>query len=108
MSKHGLVVAVVAAVGLAGGGRSHGDDRLPAAGKYPEAPHSETVDDYHGTKVADRFRPLEDPDSPATRAWVEAENRETFGFSGVDPAPRGHQAPADRAVGFREVCAAVP
>jgi prolyl oligopeptidase len=49
-------------------------------GKYPEAPHSETVDIYHGTKVVDRFRPLEDPDAPATRAWIEAENRETSAF----------------------------
>ncbi len=86
MSKQRLVAAVVAAVGLACAGRSHGDDRRPAAGKYPEAPHSETVDEYHGTKVVDRFRPLEDPDSPATRAWVEAENRETFAF--LESIPR--------------------
>ncbi len=48
--------------------------------KYPEAPRSETVDDYHGRKVADPYRPLEDPDAPATRAWVEAENKITFRF----------------------------
>ena len=33
-----------------------------------------------GTKVVDPFRPLEDPDAPATRAWIEAENRETSAF----------------------------
>jgi prolyl oligopeptidase len=48
--------------------------------KYPDAPRSETVDAYHGRKIADPHRPLEDPDSPATRAWVEAENRITFAF----------------------------
>ena len=48
--------------------------------KYPEAPRSSTTDDYHGTKVADPYRPLEDPDAPATRAWVEAENKVTFSF----------------------------
>ena len=53
---------------------------------YPASPRSETVDDYHGTKVADPFRPLEDPDSPATRAWVEAENKITFDF--LDSIPQ--------------------
>ena len=47
---------------------------------YPEAPRSATVEDYHGVKVGDPYRPLEDPDSPATRAWVEAENKITFAF----------------------------
>jgi len=44
---------------------------------YPPAPQSSVVDDYHGTKVADPYRPLEDLDSPATRAWLQAEARLT-------------------------------
>ncbi len=47
---------------------------------YPPAPRANVVEDYHGTKVADPYRPLEDPDSAATRAWVTAENKITFGF----------------------------
>ncbi len=45
----------------------------PAAWSYPAAPRGDVVDDYHGTKVADPYRWLEDLDSPQTRAWVEAE-----------------------------------
>src|SRR5438477_76580 len=47
---------------------------------YPVAHRTEVVDDYHGTKVADPYRWLEDLDSPPTTAWVEAENKLTFGF----------------------------
>jgi prolyl oligopeptidase len=47
---------------------------------YPAAPTSDQTDDYHGTRVADPYRPLEDPDSAPTRAWIEAENKLTFAY----------------------------
>jgi len=47
---------------------------------YPPARKSDIVDDYHGTRVADPYRWLEDVDSPETHAWVEAENRVTFAY----------------------------
>jgi prolyl oligopeptidase len=48
--------------------------------KYPSARKSDQVDDYHGVKVADPYRWLENLDSEETRAWVEAENKLTFAF----------------------------
>jgi len=57
-----------------------------ASRTYPPAPTAEVIDDYHGTKVPDVYRPLEDPDAPATRAWIEAENKVTFDFLDKIPA----------------------
>lgn len=47
---------------------------------YPQPKKSDQVDDYHGTKVPDPYRGLEDTDSPDTHAWVEAENKVTFSY----------------------------
>jgi len=47
---------------------------------YPQPRKGDQVDDYHGTKVADPYRWLEDTDSPETRAWIEAENKVTDAY----------------------------
>jgi len=52
----------------------------PTQIKYPPAPTSDEVDEYNGVKVTDPYRPLENPDSPESRQWIEAENKITFDF----------------------------
>ena len=47
---------------------------------YPEPPTADQVDDYHGTRIADPYRPLEDSDAPETRAWIAAQNELTAGI----------------------------
>jgi prolyl oligopeptidase len=47
---------------------------------YPPAPKTNQVDDYHGTKIADPYRTLENADDPRTRKWVDEENQVTFSY----------------------------
>lgn len=54
--------------------------------EYPIAPTSDQVDDYHGTLISDPYRPLEDTDAPATRAWIAAQNTLTERVLSASPA----------------------
>jgi prolyl oligopeptidase len=47
---------------------------------YPQTRQTNQLDDYHGVKVADPYRWLEDDNSAETAAWVEAQNKLTFGY----------------------------
>src|SRR5260370_41817535 len=56
---------------------------LPAWGgtwAYPSSRHGSQTDNYQGTQVADPFRWLEDDNSAEAKAWVEAQNKVTFGY----------------------------
>ncbi|MDX2198191.1 MAG: prolyl oligopeptidase family serine peptidase [Phycisphaerae bacterium] len=58
----------------------------PARSPYPESKKVDQVDDFHGTKVADPYRWLENLDSAETAAWVDAQNAVTFGMLEQIPA----------------------
>ena len=47
---------------------------------YPSATRGTQVDVYQGVSIADPYRWLEDTDAPATKAWVEAENKLSDSF----------------------------
>jgi prolyl oligopeptidase len=66
----------LAVISTAHAPRAADGGRLP----YPSSPKVEQVDDYHGVKVADPYRWLEDLDSAQTKGWVEAQNKLTFGY----------------------------
>ena len=65
---------------------------------YPVAPRGATVDDYHGVKVADPYRALEDLDAPATRAWVSAEAHLTQSYLEAIPQRQQLRSATDAAV----------
>jgi prolyl oligopeptidase len=73
---------------LAAGGLAFANDS-PTQFKYPPAPISNQVDDYNGVKVADPYRPLENPDAPESRKWIEAEDKLTFDFLKTIPERDG-------------------
>ncbi len=61
----------------------------PAKMQYPAAKKTEQVDDYHGVKVADPYRWLENDTSAETKAWVKEENKVTFGYLDKIPFRNG-------------------
>lgn len=65
-----------------------GDPNANATGslKYPTARRDSHVDDYHGQKVADPYRWMEQLDSPETREWVKAEAQLTDSYLDKIPA----------------------
>lgn len=53
--------------------------------QYPATKKSDIVEDYHGTKVADPYRWLEDDNSEETKAWVAAQNKVTEDYLAAIP-----------------------
>ncbi|MGB8191308.1 MAG: prolyl oligopeptidase family serine peptidase [Chitinophagaceae bacterium] len=53
---------------------------LHAQYQYPATRKVEHVDDYHGTKVPDPYRWLEDDNSTDTKEWVTEQNKVTYDY----------------------------
>ncbi|HEX6747376.1 MAG TPA: prolyl oligopeptidase family serine peptidase [Longimicrobium sp.] len=75
LARAGLVLAAAVTPLAAGAQR-------PA---YPTTRTVEQADDYHGTRVADPYRWLEDTDAPETRAWITAQNALTEQYLAAIP-----------------------
>jgi len=68
--RHIAIIASVLIAGCATTSRLH----------YPVTRSTDQTDDYHGVKVADPYRWLEDDNSAETKAWVEEQNKLTFSY----------------------------
>ena len=75
-----LIAAWIAIGGFGGISGGVQAQNCPAQGQrlnYPLTPTVDQQDNYHGVTVADPYRWLEDANSDATHAWVEAQNKLT-------------------------------
>jgi prolyl oligopeptidase len=74
------MIAVIAALAATLVSTTHAEELKKL--KYPDTKKGDVVDDYHGTKVADPYRWLEDDvrKNKDVADWVEAENKVTFAF----------------------------
>jgi prolyl oligopeptidase len=50
--------------------------------RYPDTATVDQVDDYHGERIADPYRWLEDTDAPETAAWIAEQNAVTAAWIG--------------------------
>ena len=76
--------------------------------QYPATRKIDHVDTYHGVKVPDPYRWLEDDNSPETAAWVEAQNKVTFPYLEKIPYRAQLQARVKKLNEYEKYLDAVP
>ena len=89
----GPLVAALVALCLQSGCATRTREPGPGSGAqsaprliYPFTPTTNISDFYHGVRVADPYRWLEDDNSPATAGWVAAQNAVTSAYlEGIPP-----------------------
>ncbi len=64
----------------------------PARAQQPPTDKLPVSDEYHGIKVVDDYRWLEEAGSPAVKAWSEAQNRHTRAYLDALPERAGIEA----------------
>jgi prolyl oligopeptidase len=83
------VLLIAGAIAMAACANSGGGARTATVGElsvnHPATRKADQVDDYHGTRVADPYRWLEDDSSADTKAWVQAQNAVTDKFLSAMP-----------------------
>lgn len=84
LAKHAHLVSFAIAVSLGVAVLFTAACKSPIAARrpiqmYPVTQKTNQIDNYHGVEVADPYRWLEDDNAPATKAWVDAQNKITFG-----------------------------
>ena len=83
-----FTIVVAAAVLVAS---AHSLPAQSTALQYPTTRRVEQVDEYHGSRIADPYRWLEDVTSPDTRGWIDAQNALTRSYLDAIPErPRIH------------------
>ncbi len=86
MQNFKFFLALIAAISIASlvytnhAVSSQSKNQMEESFDYPKPRKVDQIDNYHGTKISDPYRWLENPDSDESRAWIDAENKLTFGF----------------------------
>ena len=57
---------------------------------YPESKRIDHIDDYHGIKVLDSYRWLEDSDSKETKEWIDDQNSITHDYLNKQCKDKSH------------------